>query len=185
MHAMSGNELSVKLNNAKTFRDPEFKLSIAYSVGGMFYYFLNNRTAFLTGLSYDRTSVKVIYNVSNNMENLDLTQNFLFMNIPMGIHYYLDPLVFLGGGIYYGKSMGADGMGKYSSSSASADLDKTKDEGGIFIDAGYNLNVTSNSNFLILLRYKVGLNKVYTEPDIITDVQTKALLLNIAYGIKF
>ncbi len=183
--AWSGAQVGEFINgDSSLFKNAESKQSLCWNFGASFDYFFNESLALTSGLLYESKPFKVVYPKNTAAKDLELTGNFKFLTIPLGVKYYIG-MFFFGGGAYYSLFLSNNAEVKYGSSSSGGDLENTKNDLGIFVDLGMNFNITDNTNLLVFGRYQRGLVNVYEENDMLTNIKMTAITLNISYGIKF
>lgn len=182
--AYKGSEVGLYMAGDPTlFDDAEIEPSLAYSLGGMFDYFLTDTFALSVGLLYEKAPVKVVYPKNTASEDLEFILDTSFLTIPIGAHFYSGILV-VGGGLYLGAILTDDAEIKYGSTTLDVELEETNNDLGFFIDLGVNIDLSEESNLLLYARYKRGFVNIYDEEDVITDIQIRTLTLNVAYGIR-
>lgn len=165
--------------------DAETRPGGAVNFGADFNYFLAENLSLLGGLYYDYRSFKTVYPKNTSTDDLEISFDFSFLTIPVGFRYYADILL-LGGGLYYGILLTADGEAKAGSTTLSeGELEDTNDDVGIFLDLGLRFDVSETGGFITYLRYKHGLVNVFDEEDVIvTDIKLVDLTLNFGYSMK-
>jgi len=179
--ATTGNFIN---SDPTLFKDAEVDPAFAYSIGVAFDYFLTDSLAIVSGLTYDSTPFNMVYERGTAANDLEISMDFSFLTIPAGVHYYIDETILLGGGLYYGILLNDDSEMKYGSNKEDVKLENTNDDLGMFIDLGLNFNIEDDQNVLVYLKYKQGLTDIYDEDDMVTNVKTRSITINFAYGIK-
>jgi len=165
------------------FKDGENQVSFAYNFGFVFDYFITDSLSFTSGLTYDSTPYKMKYPKNTATEDLEFEMDLTFLTVPIGAHFYIEDLLIIGGGFYYGIILSDDGKISYGSNSVDAELN-TNNDLGLFLDLGLNFNLSETNNIIAFIHYKRGLVNIYDEEDIITDIKVRAITINVAYGIK-
>lgn len=182
--ALSGAEFGLlKDSDPELYKNSECEPAFTYSAGAALDYFFMKDFAVTAGLSYDSTPVKISYDKNTAPDDVEYTYNLAFLTVPVGVHYFIEDMLLVGGGFYFAKDVSNDARSKEGYERDSMHL-RVNNDFGIFLDLGGNFKVTDKGSILAFIRYKHGLVDVYDETDIISDIQMRALTLNVAYGIR-
>ena len=111
--------------------------------------------------------------ITNSFKDTGYNEKMNYLNIPIGINYFILEYFFLGGGFYYA-----------CYKAKILDMRNPEDQYGFFVDVGTSFTLPSDNVFRIYARYSHNLanyEHYCSEPD----KKGKSVIFNIAYGILF
>lgn len=182
--ALSGRDFGLfKDSDPELYKNSECDPAFAYSAGAAFDYFFMKNLAVTTGLSYDSTPVRISYDKNTAPDNVEYTYNLAFLTVPVGVHYFIEDMLIVGGGFYFAKDVSNDAKIEEGYERDSMHL-RINNDFGLFLDLGGNFKVTEEGSIIAFIRYKHGLSEVYDDTDIISDIKVRTITLNLAYGIR-
>lgn len=179
----SGSTLGIVLDGDPTlWRDPSSDPGGAGGIGVAYRYFVNDNVTFNTGLAAIYKSFTVTYPAYTAIDDLTIDFGTTYLIIPVGIRLYFE-YFFIGAGAYYGIAGDAEVEVTYTTIYGTATEKDTidfYDDFGLYIDFGLDIPLSDQLSLELGMRYERGLSTVYKEENaIITDVKTRALLLNV------
>ena len=181
-NAWSGSDLGNYLGGDPTlFNDAEAEADSAVNFGGDFIYFISN-VALTTGLMYERKDFIITYPKNTASTDLKYEISSKFLTVPLGLRYYFE-IFYLGGGIYYGRALDDADVTATAVTTAEFELE-IDDDFGIFFDFGANYLFTETIGIDVYLRYEHGISEIYSENDLITDIKTRTLFINVGVSIN-
>lgn len=181
--AINGQDLGLLISGDSTmYKNPSPELSFAYNLGFGFDYFMTDKVALSAGIYYENRPCLVVYEKNTAANDFEVEFDFSFLTIPIGLRYYFE-MLFLGGGLYYGKLLSDDATVK-ADYTVDVQLEDTHDDIGFFLDFGFSHQLSETGSIIIFARYKRGLTYVYDAEDIVTDLKIIDLTINFGYGIR-
>lgn len=180
--AWTGRDVGIFIAGDPTlFRDGESEVQTAWNIGIGADYFFNQTLSLTAGLYYDSKPLKFVYPRNTALNDLVFEANAAFITVPMGLRVHLNGF-FFGGGLYAGFLVNDDVDIKAGDVTiATGELDGNS-EFGLFVDVGVDFSVSEKGSILVFVRYEHGLSYYYNKEDIITDIKTRSLQLNVGYA---
>lgn len=179
--AMSGPDVGFYFFGDETLLyNPEMKPGEAYNVGFDFVYFFEN-LALLSGIIYEWKNFSLVYPRRTATTDLKYRTSAEFLTIPLGLRYYWN-IFYFGGGYFHGLAI-CKGEIEIEGTYSVRYREELGDDYGIFLDAGINYPLIDVLGLDVYMRYEHGISEIFHRNDVMMDVTTRTLYLNM--GISY
>ena len=179
--AMSGPDVGFYFfSDATLLHNPEMKPGEAYNAGFDFIYFFEN-LALLSGIIYEWKRFSLVYPKRTATTDLKYKTSAEFLTIPLGLRYYWN-IFYFGGGYFHGLAI-CKGEIEVEGTYSVTYHEDLNDDYGIFFDAGINYPLFDTLGLDVYMRYEHGMSEIFHRNDIMMDIRTRALYLNM--GISY
>ncbi len=180
--AITGEELGFFLaGDPSLWNDSESVAGGMFQIGATLELPLTQGVNVLTGLLLQGKELKYRYPKNTDTDDLDVSVTYTSLTIPLGLRGYAGWLL-VGGGVYFGLTDEATFKVEYESASEEVDVSIENDI-GLFLDLGLAIPVSESVNIELFARYEHQANKLYDDPDVITDIKQRSLSLNIGVSV--
>ena len=169
--AWTGEELGFFLaGDPSLWNDSESVAGGMFQIGATLEFPITQSVNLLTGLLLQNKELKYRYPKNTNTDDFDFSVTYTSLTIPLGLRAYLSWLL-IGGGVYFGLTDEATFKAEYESASDEVDVSIENDI-GLFLDLGLAIPVSESVDIELFARYEHQANKLYDDPDVITDINS-------------
>ena len=183
--ALYGENLGTIYGNSAYWNNADLETSIAFSVGAAFDYFITDRIALTTGLTYNYFPYQIIWPKKDAIDDAKYRIYFDYLILPLGVRGYFNYFL-VGGGLFYALNLTSDfeNQNPYDTSNKGS-IKEAKNLFGFFIDLGLNYELSETKNLQLYIKLIQSITNTNGDnSDILKNIKQRVYTINIAYGVK-